>query len=123
MIVPSSLRMDSSAVDGDGGFEKESGGWCHHAQKSDPFFALGRPCIIRLLYNPMLVLRADLSEGRGGIYVWICCLYYLPAVPINFIFRGRDLQLTEENGDVGPAPDSPHRASGHPHQCTRPARH
>ena len=65
MIVPCSLRVDSSAVDGDSGFEKESGGWCHHAQKSDPFFALGRPCIIRLLYNPVACPRGSLIRGMG----------------------------------------------------------
>lgn len=32
------------------------------------------------------------------------CMYYLPAAPFNFIFRDRDLQLSEENGNAGPAP-------------------
>lgn len=36
-------------------------------------------------------------------------MYDLSAAPSNFIFRHRDLKLTEENGNAGPAP----RASGH----------
>lgn len=39
--------------------------------------------------------------------MWIDSLYYLLAVPINSIFRDRDLQLTEENGNARPAPASP----------------
>lgn len=54
-----------SAVDGDGNLEKESGGWGHHAQKNDPFFALGRPCIIRLLCNPVACPRGSLIRGMG----------------------------------------------------------
>lgn len=35
----------------DGGSEKEGAGWCHQAQRG-PSLSLGRPSVIRLLYNP-----------------------------------------------------------------------
>lgn len=91
--------------DRDCGSEKESRAWCHHAWRSHPFFALGRPSLIRLLCNPCCwSWEQPYQRDREAFYICIYCMDSLPAALFNFIFKDRDLGLMEKNRNRRPAP-------------------
>lgn len=64
-----------------------------------------RHCIMRLLRNLCRLCSEPPYHRDDGeaLYIRVYCLYYLPAAPVNFIFRDRDWRLIEKNRNTGPA--------------------